>query len=145
MKIAALFLVSASLGCASFGEHETVENRTAYECSTTILPLDLQDPNAEGKPLYFVESTFVSVTDNVRNEAQKLSITCVEDEPAKMFVGKSDPLGHAFGGLTEGFEVTVLVPNVAVSKEALVETRVKEDNLTVWFDDQKVSVAGRSD
>ncbi len=144
MKRAALFLVFVSLGCASVGD-ETVESRTSYECSTIIRPLGLLAETPEGKPAYFVESRFVTVTDNVRNEAQKLSITCVEDEPAKIFVGKSDPLGHAFGGLTEGFEVTVLVPNVAVSKEALVETRVKEDNLTVWFDDQKVSVAGRSD
>ena len=64
---------------------------------------------------------------------------CVEDEPATVFVGDTDRFGN------DGFEVSVLVPNPAVSKAAVVEARVVQDNLAVWSDEQKVRVEGRSE
>lgn len=140
MNRTAALLISLSLGCASVREQEPPN----FACTTTIRAHGAAEKN--GKPSYLVESRIVKVTGEgaFLKEAQKLSVVCVEDEPAKLFVGEADPFGNALGGVSDGFELSVLVPNAAVSKDAVVEARVKKDNLTVWFDEQKVPVERHS-
>ena len=79
---------------SSLRRHESREQRATFKCTTTIRPFDAEGKGV-AKPAY-------------------------EDEPAKIFGGEVDPLGHALGGVSEGCMFRELA-DYERRKRALVE------------------------
>ena len=143
VRLYALLLVAlAPLGCRSTpGPHDS-----GFRCDVRIrqaTPEELSSHSSPpSRPVYVAEFTLHEVV-GAGSALRRLAtpvLTCLEDERSTIAAGDWDALGQVFESVSDGWEIVVIVPSEQISEKAIVRTRVRRDNLTVWAHEQKVPV-----